>query len=300
MQRVRKQIEVPEMEINTNSVTVAVLDTGIGKHPDVTEKLILFKDFVGKQRKAYDDNGHGTHVCGIICGNGSVSGGKYKGIAPASRLIVGKVLDSNGEGNADAMLKALEWIMEIHESYKIRLVNISVGIGSLSSVEKEKELQRRLEELWDAGMVVVCAAGNKGPGNGSISAVGGNSRILTVGCHDGDYCKNHPRPCEQYSGRGDNLAGLRKPDLVAPGTDIISCNGAYRWRYGKAQKAYVAKSGTSMATPIVTGAIALLLQKCPGLTNEEIRQKITLTATDLREPWNKQGWGMVNVKRLLE
>lgn len=300
MQRVRKQIGVPEEVEQGKGVAVAVLDTGIAAHPDLYGKLLCFKDFVGSRNLMYDDNGHGTHVCGIICGSGELSKGKYRGMAPASRLVVGKILDDKGDGVADNMIEALKWIASVRKRYGIRILNISVGIGKLHNQEKEKELQSHVEVLWNSGIVVVCAAGNKGPANGSLSSVGGIGRVITVGCHDGNFCRDNPGRCETYSGRGYALANIRKPDLVAPGTDIVSCNAAYGRGYRKLSNPYIAKSGTSMATPIVAGAAALALQKYPGMTNEELKQKITICATDLREPWNKQGWGMINVRRLLE
>lgn len=299
MQRVRKQIEVPEENGRKRGVTIAVLDSGIGPHPDLEGKVHCFHDFVGNKSFAYDDNGHGTHVCGIICGSGEMSQKRFCGIAPASGLVVGKVLDARGDGCTESMQEALQWVYNLREEYHIRILNISVGIGNLSSTEKSKKLQDQIESLWDCGIVVVCAAGNKGPGNGSISSLGGMGKVISVGCHDGAYCRNNPGRCETYSGRGYALSNIRKPDIVAPGTDIISCNADFKGRYDRNHQPYVAKSGTSMATPIVTGAVALALQKFPDMTNEELKQKITMTATDLHEPWNKQGWGMVNVRRLL-
>lgn len=297
MERVRRQLEVPESAINGKGVTIAVLDSGISRHPDLHGKILCFRDFVGKRKLMYDDNGHGTHVCGILSGSGELSNRRYRGMAPASMLIVGKVLDAKGDGRLENLLEALDWIEKNQKKYDIKILNISVGIGNSLSREQEYLLQKKIEELWDGGMVVVCAAGNKGPENNSISSVGGCGKILTVGCHDGEYCRHKPDRCETYSGRGEARAYLRKPDLVAPGTDIISCNAELVW--GRKQSPYIAKSGTSMATPIVAGAAALALQKYPDMTNEELKQKITITAMDLNEPWNKQGWGMVNVRRLL-
>ncbi|MBE5883151.1 MAG: hypothetical protein E7291_01825 [Lachnospiraceae bacterium] len=302
MQRVRKQIELPPDTLDKKSrgVSVAVLDTGIGRHPDLAGKLMCFHDFVGNKNLMYDDNGHGTHVCGIICANGSLSAGEYQGIAPRTMLVVGKVLDAKGDGTTEAMLEGLRWVLSIREKYRIRILNISVGIGNLNDSKKEKALRRQIDELWDSGIVVICAAGNKGPQNGSVSSVGRSQKVITVGCHDGVYCRNNPKRCETYSGRGNALDSMRKPDIVAPGTDIISCDGDCYKANGEYQNTYIAKSGTSMATPIVTGAIARLLEKFPQMTNEEVKQKLTYTATDLGEPWNKQGWGMINAHRLLE
>lgn len=297
MQRVREQIGVLDKilrKLPENNVTVAVLDSGIAAHPDLSGKLLAFKDFINNRSIPYDDNGHGTHVCGTICGNGKLSQGKYQGIANSAKLVVGKVLDANGEGSADCMLEGLRWIYNVRELYHVRIVNISVGIGSLKEKKKEEALKAQLELLWNSGITVVCAAGNTGPKDASITAIGARTRVITVGCHDGEYCKDNPKRCESYSARGVFGEIPRKPDIVAPGTDIISCNAD--WKHS----AYIKKSGTSMATPIISGALALALQKEPRLSNEDLRQRLTFSAKDLGEAWNKQGWGMVDVKKLLQ
>ena len=198
------------------------------------------------------------------------------------------------------MRNALQWVLRLKNRYKIRILNISVGIGDLKERYKEQVLREELEKLWDHNILVVCAAGNNGPVDGSISEMASSRKVLTVGCHDGRYCKNDPGRCETYSGRGRRYDVLRKPDIVAPGTRILSCNAFWRKQNGRILMPYVAKSGTSMATPIVSGAAALALGKYPWLTNEEFVRLLSLTATDLGEPWNKQGFGMLNVRRLLE
>ena len=157
----------------------------------------------------------------------------------------------------------------------------------------------KIEEVWQSGILVVCAAGNKGPQEGSISVMGASKYVVTVGCHDGEYCKNNPKRCETYSGRGVWRMGLEKPDVVAPGTDIVSCNTFHRKVQGKYIPSYISKSGTSMATPIVAGACALMMQKFPTINNEECKQKLQLTATDLHIPRNIQGWGMLNIDGVL-
>ncbi len=296
MQRVRKQIEFfSEYGMADGAgVTIAVLDSGMCGHPDLVGKTLEFQDFVGSRGTLYDDNGHGTHVCGILCGSGGLSGGRYRGMAPGARLVIGKVLDKNGDGSTEAMLSGLDWILETRKRYRIRILNISVGIGNLEEKTKERALRDKVEQVWDSGILVVCAAGNKGPGDGSISDVGGSPKVITVGCHDGAYHRSDSGLCEAYSGRGSKNSSPRKPDIVAPGTDIMSCSVNYYKR-----SAYIAKSGTSMATPIVSGAAALAFQRFPYMSNEECRQKLLFTATDLHLPWNQQGWGMVNVRRLL-
>lgn len=116
MQRVREQVQVPEQLHSgagrVKSVTVAVLDTGIAYHPDLVGRLLAFSDFVEGRSFPYDDNGHGTHVCGIVCGSGELSGGRFRGMAPEAKLVVGKVLDRQGEGSCDSMQEALEWVLQ--------------------------------------------------------------------------------------------------------------------------------------------------------------------------------------------
>ena len=308
MQRVRKQVEdiFGDREDGGYGIAAAMLDTGVAPHPDLREKVLCFRDFVKHNRPGtygnfpfYDDNGHGTHVAGILCGSGKLSQGKYRGLAPGVRLVVGKVLDERGDGDTEAMLEGLNWVLKIKDRYRIRILNISVGIGDLEDARKESALREKLEQIWESGILVVCAAGNKGPKEGSVSSVGGSSKVVTVGCHDGNFFSGNSRRCENYSGRGVLGAVPIKPDLVAPGTDIVSCHvGCYRLR-GQYRNAYVAKSGTSMATPIVSAAAALALERYPELNNEECKQRLQYTANDLGAPWNQQGWGMVNVRRLL-
>ena len=251
-------------------------------------------ELCSERKDIYDDSGHGTHVCGILCGNGALSGGRLRGIAPGVRLVVGKILDENGDGTTQAMLEGLDWVLALQREYDIKIVNISVGIGNLREWEKEWLLQKKIEDLWYRGILVVCAAGNKGPKEGSISAVGGKC-VVTVGCYDGSFSRGNPRSCERYSGRGIPGSPVRKPDLVAPGTDIYSCNLFFRKGYGRP---YTAKSGTSMATPMVAGAAALAFQSDPRMTNESCKQRLQYSATDLGLAWNRQGWGLLNVQKV--
>lgn len=303
MDRVRERIHInlrKEWNWLKWPITIGVLDSGIGRHPDLEGRCMVFRDFVNQKSRQYDDNGHGTHVCGILCGSGEGAMGKYRGILPNARLVVGKVLDEKGEGNAEIMLEALEWIWNQRKLYDIRLLNISVGIGNLKDKRKTAQLKEMLEKLWDAGIVVVCAAGNKGPLEGSISDIGGSAKLITVGCYDDISIINKGESCEIYSGRGFSNQNPRKPNLVAPGSNIVSCNYDWKWKNGHYEELYVAKSGTSMAVPMVTGCAALLLCKEPYLSNERVKERLQYTAQDLGKPWNQQGWGMLDGKKLLE
>ena len=300
MDRVRKQIDLTVSDRGGKGICIAVLDTGVAAHPDMKNKIKYFKDFVGNHSMLYDDSSHGTHICGILCGDGRQSGGKYRGIAPDARLVVCKILNQKGEGRADTMLKALEFLERYRKQLDIRILNISVGIGELNNVSMLDKLQSAIERLWEEGVVIVCAAGNKGPADNSISAVCASTKVITVGCHDGEYFKGNQERCEIHSGRGNRFDRIRKPDIVAPGTQIVSCNASWNRSYGPQTSYYVEKSGTSMATPIVSGCAALLLEKEPWLSPDQVKSRMLYSATDLGESWNKQGWGMINAKRMLE
>lgn len=304
MDRVRRRIGIDKLNDvgkHKTPVTVAVLDSGISNHPDLLGKCMLFHDFINGQKNVYDDSGHGTHVCGILCGSGEASRGKYRGVAPCCRLVVCKILDKRGNGSAEVMLKALKWILLHKQRYDIRLVNISVGIGKTLSHINEEKLRELLESLWDAGIIVICSAGNNGPNAGSISYMGSSSKVITVGCYDDlEPDMVEKKNCEWYSGRGNINDQIRKPDLVAPGSGIVSCCHRVNWKAGKFHDIYEKQSGTSMATPIITGCAALLLQSEPYLNNKQVRERLCFSAEDLGIAWNRQGWGMINVKNLLE
>ena len=302
MNRVRKQVGCSDFlqeNILTDDVGVAILDTGIGMHPDFGSRVVDFRDFVNGRQGSYDDSGHGTHVAGCVGGSGYISRGVYKGIAPTSRLCVGKVLDHNGEGSIDSMRQGLIWVMKNRIRNRIRVLNISLGIGTSSDKERMHELVELLDEIWEQGIVVVCAAGNNGPRAGTISPLGKSRKVITVGCHEGGYFGIRRDLCENYSGRGGNDMPYRKPDIVAPGTDIVSCcvqcSGNERRGY---RNAYTRKSGTSMATPIVSGAAALYLQKFPYMNNEQVKRQMIYSARDMGDSWSKQGWGMLNMEQM--
>lgn len=302
MYRVRGQIGCRDIVQagGGKNVTIAVLDTGAAKHPDFVDRILAFKDFTKGKEEIYDDSGHGTHVCGIACGNGALSSGRYRGIAPKAGLVVGKVLDEKGDGAVDAMLNGINWVMQNMERYHIRILNVSVGIGGKMNEERENLLKSKLESAWRKGLLVVCAAGNNGPECESLSSIGRSPSLITVGCHDGSFFIDKSNRCSSYSARGGKFDTIRKPDIVAPGTEIISCNSKFKPVKKGYQNAYIAKSGTSMATPIVSGALALLLQKHPEYDNETAKRKLLYSADDLKEPWYQQGWGMINVARMME
>lgn len=300
MNQVRSRIHGDDTGgLTGQGVGVAVLDTGCYPHEDLLNRISGFRDFVGKRIVGpYDDNGHGTHVCGIIGGSGIGASygrrpyGKYHGIAPGCRLIPVKVLDRRGNGYASDVLSGLRYIREQRARWNIRIVNISVGSYAKKNSGENSVLVRGVNEAWDDGLIVVVAAGNMGPERGTITTPGISRKVITVGCSDDEREVNvMGRRMVHYSGRGPTNACICKPDLVAPGAAIVSCSN----RAG----CYAVKSGTSMSTPIVSGAIALLLEKYPDMTNRDVKLFLKERAVDLGQPKNQQGWGMLDIGRLL-
>ena len=267
-------------------IGVCILDTGIYEHIDFTGRIWTFYDFLAFKRRPYDDNGHGTHVAGLVAGDGTASMGKYRGAAPGCGIISLKVLDRYGTGSQDDVLRALRWIRENRQQYRIRVVNISVGT-TCNSKRNHARLLESVEQLWDEGVVVVTAAGNQGPRPGSITAPGSSKKVITVGSSDLLEGRS------AISGRGPTAECVCKPDIVAPGNKIMSCVPGKPYSYG-------VKSGTSMSTPLVTGAIACALEKNPALTNTDIKTMLMNSAEDMGLPQNLQGWGKFNRRKFLK
>lgn len=278
------------MELTGKNVGVAILDTGIYPHPDFGSRILAFQDFVHfRNRSAYDDNSHGTHVAGILAGSGEASMGKHRGMAPGCNLIALKVLDHLGNGRKEDVLQAFRWILENEDRYNIRIVNISVGTTYKTRWEHDVLIQG-VEEVWDRGLVVVAAAGNQGPRPGTITAPGCSKKVITVGSSDMIVGRR------AVSGCGPTLECVCKPDLVAPGNQILSCNAPTsangEW--------YTVKSGTSMSTPVISGAVALLLERDPMLTNVEVKMLLKDSTDDLGLPKNQQGWGLFNLSKMMK
>ena len=312
------------INLTGEGVTIAVIDTGISEHLDFCSfqnRILFFKDFVNNIEFPYDDNGHGTFVCGALCGNGFLSGKKYSGIAPKSNLIVLKALDKNGETGSLTILEAMQWIYDNQKKYNIRIVCMSLGSQPL---ENGDPLIIGAETLWNSGIVVVAAAGNSGPNGHTIKSPGASGRIITVGAiddgrneksfqknenisekqienNDINNEKNNSKNIKnditinknnfkiaEFSSRGPSQ-NFYKPDCVAPGVDIVSTS---------AQDIYTKMSGTSVSTPIVAGACALIIQKYPNISPFEVKRMILNSSEPFMFDKNSEGFGVINIKKL--
>lgn len=300
MNRVREWIGASfayEKGLFGEGIGVAVLDSGMDdSHPDLKNRMVYSYNYLNHTQDVSDDCGHGTHISGIIGGTGVASGGRYQGLAPRCHFVSLKVLDKKGNGNSSSMIQALYWLIEHGREYDVRIINISVGSVCKKSCS-DSELIHAVEDAWDAGFLICAAAGNQGPERSSITSPGTSPKIITVGSSDDDRAvRVLGKRKIHYSGRGPTEDCVCKPDVTAPGAYLVSCNAAWK---KKGNSCYVAKSGTSMATPVVSGSLCLLLSKEPSLTNKEVKLRLRSSCMDLGLPRNQQGWGRIDLPGLL-
>ncbi|MFJ2605855.1 S8 family peptidase [Streptomyces sp. NPDC087425] len=267
-------------------VKVAVLDSGIdATHPDLTDRIDATKNF-SAAADTVDRAGHGTHVASTIAGSGAKAGGTYKGVAPGARLLVGKVLDDNGEGDSSAAIAGMQWA--VAEGAKV--VNMSLGTDDTPGIDPVEQAVNDLSA--SSPTLFVIAAGNDGPGEGTIGSPGTAAAALTVGAVD------RQNALADFSSRGPTTDNALKPDITAPGVDIVAARAAEGTMGDPAADGYVSMSGTSMATPHVTGAAAILAQEHPDWTGEQLKAALTASAvpTAATSAYT-QGTGRVDVAR---
>ena len=179
-------------------------------------------------------------------------------------------------------------------SCSVSLLTNSMGVeGDVSA----QEIIKAVEDAWDSGLVVCAAAGNQGPARSSITVPGTSPKVITVGASDDSRAVRFPGARKaNYSGRGPTAACVCKPDVTAPGAYIKSCSADFE---KKGRSFYTEKSGTSMATPVVSGSLALLLSRNRKLTNKQVKLALRASCLDLGLPRNQQGWGQIWIPELL-
>jgi subtilisin family serine protease len=318
--------------LDGRGVTVAVLDSGIADHAALKDgtasRIAARADFTGEASALRDPYGHGSHVAGLISGNGALApaGRPLSGAAPKAKLADVRVLRSDGTGSLDGLLMGLAWTLANKDRYGIRVVNLSVGTAPKESFETDP-LCRAVEKLVDAGLVVVVAAGNHGKLDDGTKVYGGilspanAPKVITVGAansfqtdgrsDDGVASYSSRGPTRSYRERdldGDGLYepeerrydDLMKPDLVAPGNRLVSLQApgsrlALEHPDLARGASYLELSGTSMAAPVVAGTVALMLQARPDLTPALAKSILMYTAQALPDAsFLDQGAGLLN------
>ncbi|MDE5414834.1 S8 family peptidase [Alkalihalobacterium chitinilyticum] len=276
-------------------VTIAVIDTGVYPHEDLSGRIVDFVDFINQRSDPYDDNGHGTHCAGDALGDGSASDGSYRGPAPKANLVGIKVLNKLGSGSLETVMQGVEYCIHYNESNpenRIDVINLSLGSPALRyENENEDPMVRMVNQAWDAGIVVCVAAGNSGPEFETIASPGVSQQVITVGAiDDRDTVEREGDDVASFSSRGPTVYGEIKPDILAPGVNIVSLRSPKSF-IDKLQKGnrvgsdYITLSGTSMATPICAGIVALMLEHDPALTPNQVKERL-MEGTDL---WNNFG-----------
>jgi len=276
------------------NVTVAIIDTGISPHADLiypNNRIVGFKDFVNNETRAYDDNGHGTHCAGILAGNGYASKGKYKGIAPDANILSIKVLDESGNGNTSDILSTVQWIIDNKEVYKTRIINFSLG-AIAQSRERRDPLVKAANHAIDNNLIVIAAVGNSGPLRNTILSPATSRHVISVGALDDRQSSGlNDDAIAEFSSRGPTLDRIKKPDLIAPGVNIMSLSNTNLSNYNSL-------SGTSMSAPMVSGAAALLLNENPNYTHFDIKRKLLNACSRIKASAYDQGAGVLDISKI--
>lgn len=284
-----------DMGLQGQGITVAVIDSGTNQEKDLqvdpakakpNSRVLEQRTFNSNAGHVNDATGHGTHVAGIIGGSGYKSGGLYAGIAPQVNFISLKISDDTGMAYESDAIEAIQWVLDNKEKYNIRVVNLSVNSTQESSYHTSP-LDAAAEILWFNGIVVVASAGNKssvGEYNTTNAAPANDPFIITVGASDErgtpDFSDD---TIASFSAQSTTPDGFNKPEIIAPGTDIISILGPDTWISEHPDHVvmngdYFRLSGTSMSAPMVTGAAVLLLQDEPELTPDQVKFRLTESA----------------------
>ena len=276
--------EVWTAGIRGRGVKIGIVDTGIDPdHPDFAGRIVAGAKFVPTATSYHDDNGHGTHVAGIAAGDGSVQGGKYRGIAPEASLYAAKVLDAVGSGMMSWVMAGIEWAVE----QGVQVINLS--LGGPAPCDGTDALSETCDAAVAAGVVVCVAAGNLGPSEKTVGSPGCARQVITIGASD------KLDDVASFSSRGPTSDGRTKPDVLFPGVDIVAPRAHGTTMGFPLDDYYTTASGTSMATPHATGASALLLQTAPSLTPSQVKELLMQTAKDLGFEANTQGAGRADV-----
>jgi serine protease AprX len=270
-------------------IGVAVLDSGVSPNSDFYTTAGVNRQVANvrfnsdyNQTAISDGYGHGTHVASIVGGNGSASGGKYIGVAPMVKIINVKVSNDNGSASTQNVVQGLQWVLQNKTAYNIRVVNLSLN-SALAESYHTSPLDAAVEVLWFNGIVVVVSAGNNG--SAMLYPPANDPFVITVGAADDKGTNSiSDDAMASFSAYGTTESGFAKPDLVAPGKNITArlittnSNLVVAHPANLVNNQYFRMSGTSMAAPVVSGVVALLLQDEPGLTPDQVKYRLMATA----------------------
>ncbi len=272
-----------EAGLDGTGVTVGVVDTGVDlEHPDLAGVVTSSANFT-EEPDVTDGSGHGTHVASTIAGSGKAAAGRYKGVAPGAKLVVAKVFDASESATESQVMAGMEWAA----THGARIVNLSLGSAPTDGTDPISALVDELTAR--TGALFVVASGNLG-GDRSVTSPGAATTALTVGA------VNKQDVLAEFSGKGPRLGDAApKPEIVAPGVAIAAARGTGTTMGSPVDEHYTAASGTSMATPHVAGAAAILAQQHPDWPADRLKDALVSTAHDVGRQWHEQGAGRVDV-----
>ena len=316
-----------------SGVGIAILDTGVSHHGDLGDNVLQYSFLNGayplpeiangalvnpRNAARSDMYGHGTHVAGLITGSGEFSNGDYKGVAPGTTVLSLQVLDKDGSGSMSDVMAAMDWLMTYGQHFNVRVVNLSLGKG-ISESNTTDPLVLAVEELWDAGLVVVVSAGNDGySGSMTVTSPGNSRKVITVGSvtDNGtglDYGDDYT---SSFSSQGPTIGDyVLKPDLLAPGNRVVgsvdkqsklarllskrlkACKKSSDAECG--DSTYLELSGTSMAAPMVSATIALMLEKDPTLSPATVKARLMRSARKIDADPTDAGAGILDADAAL-
>ena len=288
-------------------IGVAVIDSGINPNGDLytnsgmNRQLADVRFNTDYNQNTSDGYGHGTVISSIVGGDGSDSNGKYIGVAPVVNIINVKVSNDDGSATAANVIQGLQWVLDNKDQYNIRVVNLSLN-STLAESYHTSPLNAAVEILWFNKIVVVASAGNYG--GGAIYPPANDPFIITVGATDDKGSSSLSDDLmATFSAYGTTSDGFTKPDLVAPGKNIVGRLVNTNMGMGQAHPSnvisntYFKMSGTSVSAPMVSGAVALLLQDEPGLNPDQVKYRLMATANKNWAGYNaaKAGAGYLDI-----
>jgi serine protease AprX len=282
---------------------VAVLDTGIDNLPDFSGRLIGGVDLTGDGNPFQDQYGHGTFVAGLIAGDGASSSGRFSGEAPGANLVAIKVAGATGTTDIATVIEGVQWAVANQARFHIRVMNMSLGFEPVVSSLLDP-LDMAVESAWNAGIAVITSAGNAGPFNGTILSPGDDPLVITVGALD-DLAQSSLAHDEMtnFSSAGPTTPdGWIKPDLVTSGRSVISLAAPGSTIESEHPSARIGAgnfvgSGTSFSAAITSGAAALILEKNPTITPNQLKARLlgTTSAGPVGNPF-VDGHGALNAQ----
>ncbi|WP_426351034.1 S8 family serine peptidase [Alloiococcus sp. CFN-8] len=301
------KIRFPErFKLTGRNISIGVIDSGVYPHGDLItpfNRIKGFVDLVGEYRYPYDDYGHGTYVCGIIGGNGSLSKGIYKGLAPEANFYCYKAFNSLGKAYSSAVLFALESLIDTSKEHNIRVLCLPFELYNSDFLILEV-FQKLFTIAAEKDLITIVPSGSNPNKEGTIEGIAALAECITVGGLDTtqgikSYCNSSCGPVNRGS----------KPDIAAAAVDICSLNTNKNYISEKKgmklypsslSEPYTTFTGTSGACAYITGLCALILQERPELKYKDIKALLKVASNSCDLPRYQQGEGMVDIKKLFK